>query len=105
MKYSLKPFFLFLIIVFFLSLSGCFAFLKRDKFTKPVAPQDYSIGEKSVSENVPLEKQPYIPVTPSFQDGDYYWDALSTRKLEPCEKITNPALKARCRMEVKRQPG
>lgn len=87
--------FSFVLLLAFL-LSGCFGYFKK-KETKPAAPEMTQTETGSPAETGQAE----VPEPPSFQDGDYYLQALSTKNAELCVKIGNPRLKERCEMKVK----
>jgi len=77
-------------------LSGCFGYFKK-KEQKPVAPEMTQTETPTSAENSQAE----VPEPPSFQDGDYYLQALTAKNLELCEKIKNEKLKERCELKVK----
>lgn len=78
-----------------LLLSGCFGYFKKKETPKPAAPQP-AAAEPSPAQSGQAE----IPEPPSFQDGDYYLQALSSRSLEICAKIRNEKLKVKCDFDV-----
>lgn len=79
----------FLLSVLF--LSGCLGFFKKEAAQKPAAdrPSEKASGASAAS-------QP-----PSFQDGDFYLQALSGRRLDTCAKIGNAKLKLKCQQDVR----
>lgn len=86
-------FFVLLISIFL--LSGCFGYFKKKETQKSAAPE-------TTQTPTPAEtSQAEVPEPPSFQDGDYYLQALSSKNAELCGKIKNPRLKERCEMKVK----
>lgn len=87
--------FAFLILIFL--LSGCFGYFKKKEAPKPAAPETAQTEAPTPAETSQAE----IPEPPSFQDGDYYLQALSSKNLELCGKIRNPKLKERCETKVK----
>jgi hypothetical protein len=87
--------FAFLISIFL--LSGCFGYFKKKETPKSAAPEMTQTQTPTSGETSQAE----IPEPPSFQDGDYYLQALSSKNGELCGKIRNPKLKERCETKVK----
>lgn len=79
-------------------LSGCFGFLKKQAPQKPAAGKQ----QAPAAQQTPAAKnsQVQIPEPPSFQDGDYYLQALAARSLDTCEKIKNDRLAEKCKNDV-----
>lgn len=87
----------FALLILVLLLSGCFGYFKKKETPKPAAPQPPA----AAAEPSPAQSgQAEIPEPPSFQDGDYYLQALSSRSLEICAKIRNEKLKVKCDADV-----
>lgn len=80
-------------------LSGCFGFFKKQTPQKPAASEQQT--QSSESSTTAKNSQVQIPEPPSFQDGDYYLQALASRSLETCGKIKNEKLKLKCEKDVK----
>lgn len=92
----MKRYFSLVLILTLLTLSGCFGYFKKKETPKPAAPQPAAAVEPSPAQTGQAE----IPEPPSFQDGDYYLQALSSRSLEICAKIRNEKLKVKCDSDV-----
>lgn len=86
----------FSLLILVVLLSGCLGLFKKKETPKPAAPQPAAAVEPSPAQS----GQAAIPEPPSFQDGDYYLQALSSRSLEICAKIRNEKLKAKCDLDV-----
>lgn len=86
----------FALLILVLLLSGCFGYFKKKETPKPAAPEPAAVVEPTPAQS----GQAAIPEPPSFQDGDYYLQALSSRSLETCAKIRNEKLKVRCDADV-----
>lgn len=80
-------------------LSGCFGLFKKQTPQKPVADEQQM--QPPESSTTAKNGQAQIPEPPSFQDGDYYLQALASRSLETCGKIKNEKLKLKCEKDVK----
>ncbi|MBI2638175.1 hypothetical protein HYW83_01145 [Candidatus Peregrinibacteria bacterium] len=83
---------LILSIVF---LSGCFGFFKKQTPQKPAADEQQAQSAPSAKNS-----QAQIPEPPSFQDGDYYLQAVAARSVEACGNIKNERLQAKCAFDV-----
>ena len=70
-------------------LTSCFG--KEENAARP-AP------EESPTDVVLPATAPSVP--PSFQEGNFYLQALQTRDLELCEKIESQRLRERCTTKV-----
>lgn len=92
-----KTILLTLILSIFL-LSGCFGFFKKQTPQKPVADEQQT--QPAASAPAAKNGQAQIPEPPSFQDGDYYLQAIAARSVEACGKIKNERLKAKCSTDV-----
>lgn len=98
----MKRYFSLVLILTLLTLSGCLGLFKKKETQKPAAaPQPSAVAEPSPAQS----GQATIPEPPSFQDGDYYLQALSSRSLEICAKIRNEKLKAKCDLDVGKLSG
>lgn len=85
------------VLLLSLLLSGCFGFLQKKETPKPAAPEAAQTQALTPAEISQAE----VPEPPSFQDGDYYLQALSSKNLELCGKIRNSKLKERCETKMK----
>lgn len=80
-----------------LLLSGCFGFFEKKTPQKPAAGE---VEQDSAAPTPAKNGQTSIPEPPSFQDGDYYLQAVAARSLTTCESIKNERLQAKCKVDV-----
>ncbi|GEM_PF-3833127 len=79
-------------------LSGCFGFFEKKTPQKPAANEEQA--QPAESPSPAKNSQVQIPEPPSFQDGDYYLQALAARSLALCENIKNERLVTKCKVDV-----
>ena len=99
----MKKTFAVLLLLSIVLLPGCFGLFKKKAEQKPAASEEPAAMTAPSSET--QNGQAMIPEPPSFQDGDYYLQALSSRSLETCDKIRNEKLKLKCQEDVQKVSG
>lgn len=95
---------IYLSLIIILLFSGCFGFFKKNVSQNPGMPEKLSEAQepKAAGQTVEEPQLLNIPEVPSFQDGDVYFQAISSGDIETCRKIINAQLKARCITEVRK---
>ena len=80
--------------------TGCFGLLQKKTVQQAVEEQATNVQEQMLktSEN---ESENIVAPAPSFQDGEFYFEAISSNKAAICAKIQNFQLKGRCLKEIK----
>lgn len=77
-------------------LSGCFGFFEKKSKSAETTERPAASESSSTAQNGKAN----VPEPPSFQDGDYYLQALAARSLDICQKIKNAKLKQRCEEKI-----
>lgn len=89
--------FIALVVSIFL-LSGCsfFGLFGDDEEAQDsaVATSERPAAEEDSEQKTPVEQ------APSFQDGDYYLQAMSSKNAETCSSIQNNKLRERCETKL-----
>lgn len=90
-----------------LLLSGCFGlFGGNQQPQQQQQDQQHSAADqqdKNTQTQIPANTiQASVKEPPSFQDGDYYLQALNAHSIELCAKIGKEKLRARCETDVKK---
>lgn len=80
----------FAILLSIIILAGCFHAKQKPQPEQPQKPAA-AMTETNVTA---------VPQAPSFQDGDYYLQALSKKDRNLCVSIRNQKLKERCEIDA-----
>lgn len=86
------------ISIFLLSSCSCsfFGLLDDEKEAQDSAAitDERPVAEENSEQKTPIEQ------APSFQDGDYYLQAMSSKNAETCSRIQNNKLRERCETKL-----